>query len=48
MLEVFFNNSIDQVIVETDAKVSVCGVNHAMKWHLLKKMVASKVPVKPH
>ena len=48
MLEVFMNNSLDKVIVETDAKVSVCGVNHARKWHLLKKMVPSKVPVKPH
>lgn len=37
MLEVFIDNSLDKVVVEADAKVSVCGVNHARKWHLLKK-----------
>ena len=47
-IEVAINNSLDKVIVDTGAKISVCGMNHANKRNLLKKIVPSKVRTKPY
>ena len=33
IVEVIINNSLDKVIVDTGAKVSASGINHAKKWN---------------
>lgn len=33
IVEVIINNSLDKIIVDTGAKVSASGINHAKKWN---------------
>ena len=46
--QVAINNSIDSVIADTGAKVSVCSSHHAKKWGIWKKMIPSKTQIKPY
>ena len=41
-VEVIVKNNLTSVIVDTGAKISVCGIPEANKWNLLSRMVPSK------
>ena len=43
-----FNNHLDLVLVDTGAKVSMCGAKQAHKWNLLSKMTSTHVKIKPY
>ena len=43
--QVAINNSIDSVIADSGAKVSVCSSKHAKKWGIWKKMIQSKAKI---
>ena len=45
-VEVIVKNNLTSVIVDTGAKISVCGTPEANKWNLLSRMVPSKVKIK--
>ena len=47
-IQVIVNNSLDTVIADTGARVSVCGTKQAKKWDLLVKMVPSSAKIKPY
>ena len=45
-VQVIVNNSLDSVIADTGARVSLCGTSQAQKWNLLDKMVPSSIKIK--
>ena len=47
-VQVIVNNSLDTVIADTGARVSVCGTKQAKTWDLLAKMVPSSAKIKPY
>ena len=47
-IQVIVNNSLDYVVADTGAHISVCGTSQAKKWNLLHKMVPSKKKIKPY
>ena len=47
-VQVIVNNSLDSVIADTGAQVSVCGTSQAQKCNLLDKMVPSSIKIKPY
>ena len=47
-VQVIINNSLDRVVADTGARISVCGTTQAKKWGLLDKMIPSKVKIKPY
>ena len=44
-VQVIVNNSLDSVIADTGARVSVCGTSQAQNWNLLDKVVPSSVKI---
>ena len=47
-VQVIINNSLDTVLADTGAHISVCGTIQAKKWNLLSMMVPSKVKIKAY
>lgn len=47
-VQVVVNNSLDTVMADTGARISVTGTKQASKWGLLSKMVPSKTRIKPY
>ena len=47
-VQVVIHNSVDNVIADTGARVSVCGTAQARKWNLLSKMHPSTAKIKPY
>ena len=42
------NNNMVKLLVDTGAKVSVCGMKQAAQWGLLEKMVPSSIKIHPY
>ena len=47
-VEMIINNSLDTVLADTGAAVSVCGAKHAKKWGLMERITKSHVKIKPY
>ena len=47
-VEMVINNSLDTVLADTGAAVSVCGSKHARKWGLMDRITKSHVKIKPY
>lgn len=47
-VQVLINSSLDTVLADTGAKVSVCGLETAKHWNLLDRMVKTGVKIKPY
>ena len=47
-VEVLINNHMGKVLVDTGAKVSACGLDHAQQWCLTKKMHPTFYKIKPY
>ena len=47
-VQVVINNTLDVVVADTGARISVCGTAQARKWGLLDKMTKSKKKIKPY
>ena len=47
-VQVIINNSLDKVLADTGAKVSVCGTVQANKWRILDRTVKSSVKIQPY
>ena len=46
--EILVNNHLGKVLVDTGAKISVCGIQQAKKWGLVDKMYATTHKIKPY
>ena len=42
------NTSMDKILADTGAKISVCGVKDAKKWNIYGRMVPTQVKIKPY
>ena len=47
-VQVVVNNTLERVLADTGAKVSVCGTVQAQKWGILDKLAPSKVNIQPY
>ena len=47
-VQVVINNTLDTVVADTGARISVCGTAEANKWGILGKMTKSKKKIKPY
>ena len=47
-VQVVINNTLDVVVADTGARISVCGTTQARKWGLLDRMTKSKKKIKPY
>ena len=47
-VQVIINNSLDKVLADTGAKVSVCGTVQAANWGILDKLVPSQIKIQPY
>ena len=47
-VQVVVNNTVDKVLADTGAKVSVCGTIQAKKWGIFDKTIKSKIKIQPY
>ena len=47
-VQLLINNSLDKVLADTGARVSVCSLRKAKQWGLISKMTPSTVKIKPY
>ena len=47
-VQLVVNNSLDSILADTGAKVSVCSRKQAEKWNLIDRMMPTKIKIKPY